>query len=259
VEEDRVELSLHDSLNDYLFACRDRTTKAFDHENPALLAEAIASIGRILSLKVIMLAKGAHLLGLRFDVFALLRTALDTLVSALHLARQRAHIEVACLVRSSLESACTALHISKDAKAYESFLRQTYHSTKSIHAAKKEIPLVGEIWGALSQVAVHVNRQGHGPKFERGESRGEWVGTVDLDFQARAAEPDRDRMSLVLISLAAEIVARSQELSLLDEDSAHPGWRRLPGTSTILYSATNARIDERHRQFLSLADAKRNA
>ena len=36
------------------------------------------------------------------------------------------------------------------------FLQNTYQSAGSIQVAKREIPSVGEIWRALSQVAVHV-------------------------------------------------------------------------------------------------------
>jgi hypothetical protein len=61
----------------------------------------------------------------------------------------------------------------------------------------------------------------------------------------------------MLISLAAEIVVRMQELSLLDEDLAHPGWRRLPGTSMILCSSTNAVNENRYQQFLALANSRR--
>lgn len=80
------------------------------------------------------------------------------------------------------------------------------------------------------------------------ESDGDWIATVNLDFQARTADPNQDRMALTLISLAAEIVARTQELALLDEDPARPGWRKVPGTSMIFCSGTVAAIDERYQQ-----------
>jgi hypothetical protein len=253
------EQTFRDLLDSYVFGSRERTTKAFDADNADLLNEAIGSIGKILGTQVILFAHGAHVVGLRFDAFALVRTALDTLVSALHLARQRAFIEAACLVRSALESGCTALHISQDPDAYENFLKHTYHSTKSISAVKKEIPVLGEIWGALSQIAVHVSRRGHGPKWERDETSGDWAATVDFDFQARPAVPEKDHMSLLLISLAAEIVAKIQELSLFDEDPANPGWRRAPGIPLICSTGTGDAIESLHRRVLSLGDTVRNS
>ena len=137
----------HNTVDDLIFGARDRTTKAFDEENRDGLTDTVGSIGKISSLQVLLVAYGARLLGRQFDVFALFGTAADTLISALHLARQRANIEVHCLLRSALESSCTALHISQDAKAYESYLQHCYQSTRSITAAKKHIPIVGELWG----------------------------------------------------------------------------------------------------------------
>jgi hypothetical protein len=259
VDASESELKPRDLFHDYLFVSRDQTTKAFDEANRDHLTDAIGAIGQILSMHVILAAKGAHILGLRLDAFALSRTALETLVSALHLARQRASIEVACLLRSALESGCTALHISKDATAYESFLRHTYHSTKSINAAKKEISVIGELWGALSQGAVHVTRRGHGPELECDERDGKLVANVNFHFGVRAPKHIQDEMALALISLTAEIIARTQELSLLDEDPAHPGWRRVPGTSMIYRSGTDAAITKRHRHLLSLMDRVRSS
>jgi hypothetical protein len=165
-------------------------------------------------------------------------------------------IEVACLVRSAVESSCVALHIAKDAGAYQEFLKHAYHSTKSISAVKAEIPIVGELWGALSQAAVHVSRGSHGPKIERDE-HGIWAATIDFDFHARTADLQQDTLILTLISLAAEVVARAQELALLEDDPVRPGWRKLPGTSVIFLSGTDEAMKNRYQQFLSLGEARR--
>jgi hypothetical protein len=108
VDASESELKLRDLFHDYLFVSRDQTTKVFDEANRDRLTDVVGAIGKILSMHVILAATGAHILGLRLDAFVLSRAALDTL-SALHLARQRANIEVACLLRSALESGCTAL------------------------------------------------------------------------------------------------------------------------------------------------------
>jgi hypothetical protein len=242
-------------FREYLFASRDQTAKAFDEANHDTLPETICSIGKVFSMHLILTAHDADLMGLRFEAFALSKAALDTLVSALHLARQRANIEVACLLRSALEVACTALHISTDPKSYENYLEHNYQSTKAISAAKKRIPEVGGLWGALSQAAVHVNRRSHGPTWLQDEQGGDWVASVDFSFTARTAQPFQDRKALTLISLTAEIVARVQELSLLEEDAARPGWRRIPGTSTLFCSGTERAIRERHDQLLSRPDS----
>jgi hypothetical protein len=258
VDEQGAEPSRRDTLDDLIFGARDRTTKAFDEKNRDDLTDTIGSIGKISSVQVLLVAYGAHLLDRQLDVFALLKTAIDTLISALHLARQRAQIEVNCLLRSALESSCTALHISQDAKAYEDYLKRCYQSTRSITAAKKQIPIVGELWGALSQVAVHVNRGHHGPKIERNQSD-DWVASVDIHFSMRPASREEDKATLALISLTAEIVARAQELSLFEEEPTRPGWRRAPGASVVVSDGGDDAIQQRHQQFLSLAERARRS
>jgi hypothetical protein len=243
--------TLQNLFQDYLFSSREAATKAFDQANRDRLDDTIGSIRKVFSTQLLLFAHG--LTGVRFDAFVLLKTAMDTLISALHLARHRARIEVACLLRSALESACTALHISRSETAYQSFLADSYHSTKSINAAKQEIPVLGEIWGALSQVAVHTNRWAHGPKLERDDSDGHVVMSVHLDLNRSAAQPFEDAAILTLISLSAEIVARAVTLCLLDENPSRPGWRRAPGTSLALYDAGSTAIDKHHREFLSAA------
>lgn len=259
MDTDDSDTEIPKPFREYFFSSREQTTKAFDEENWHHLSEVLTSMSKILTMLWMLLLREADLSGVRFDAYALSKTALDTLVSALHLARQRANIEVGCLLRSALESGCTALHISQDAKAHESYLEQTYHSTRSIAFAKKHIPVVGELWGALSQATVHIQRRGHGPKWERDQDDEEPVATVDFSTDVRPGEPIQDQASLTLISLIAEIVARTQELSLLDEDPSRPGWRRVPGTSAIFGSGTEAAIAERYQQFLSLKESARKS
>lgn len=260
MDSDAANGSPQNLIQDYLVSSREATTKEFDEANRDRLHDTMGSIGKVLSLQMILLAHGFEPSGTRFEACALIKTALDTLVSALHLARHRANIEVACLLRSALEAACTALHICRNESAYENFLEHSYHSTKSIHAAKQEIPVVGEIWGALSQVAVHITRSGHGPKIERDDSDGRLVMTIDINFKARSAgQPFEDAAVLTLISTCAEIVARTQELCLLDQDSARPGWRRAAGTSLMLSDFGNSSIDRYHREFLSLTERGKRA
>jgi hypothetical protein len=242
-----------DPCSEYIFACRRRTEEAFDRANKDALERALCSIGSILSMHIILSIQGAAFFDRRFDAYALLKGALDMLVSALHLARQRANIAVACVLRSALESGCTAVHISTDTDAYTNFTNGEYRSTRSVSAAKRYIPIVGELWGTLSNLAVHINAKTHGPRWRRGEAPDELIGTVDHDFQAIAADPIQDSMSLTLITLIAEIIAKAQELSLLEDDSSHQGWRRVPGTSLIFCSATDKAIDDEWRRFRSVA------
>lgn len=240
-----------DIYREYFFGCRQRTEQAFDEANRDGIERAIRSIGSILTLHVILNIRGATLFDCRFDAFALLKSALDMLVSALHLARQRDNVGAGCLLRAALESACTALHISTEEKAYTNFTNGTYHSTKSIAAAKRHIPVVGQLWGALSEAVVHTNAKTHGPRWRRGDNPEEFVGSVDFEFQAIRAEPIQDSMTLTLITLTAEIVARAQEISLLDDDPTQPGWRKVPGTTLIFCSGTDKAINDEWERFRS--------
>lgn len=242
----------------YLFGCRQRTEEAFDCANQDEIAEAMRSIGSILSMQVILSLKGGAILDRRFEAFALLKGALDMLVSALHLARQRAPIATACLLRSALESGCTAIHISTDENAYRNFINQTYHSTKSISGAKRHIAIVGELWGALSEYAVHINVGAHGPRCRRSETPDEAIREVELNFQEIKADPLQDSFMLALIKLTATIITQAFELSLLDDDASQPGWRTVSDASLIYCSDTRNAIDREWKRIISLA-ASRNS
>jgi hypothetical protein len=245
--------SLSRMLDDYIFKSRASSSEAFDTAHMDLIAEVEASIGTVFSFQIVLLATEATLLGARFEAFALTRAALDTIVSALHLARQRAYVDVACLLRSSLEAACTAVHITKDATAYDAFISGTYASTKAISAAKLDIPVVGALWGALSKAAIHVNRRAHGSKWQHDSENGGWTTTIDLTFSKRETAPLQDLMTIKLISLIGTVLARAQELSQLEADPDHPGWARVPGTTKIFTSGSVPAIDRRYNEFLALS------
>ena len=82
----------------------------------AKLDETVSEIDKILAIFIMAIVKGCHpTLGSQFQAFALMKTALDILVSSLHMTRHRALLEMMSLLRIPLETGCTAFHILKKA------------------------------------------------------------------------------------------------------------------------------------------------
>ncbi len=152
---------------DFAVAAREKTACEFDKANPATLDDTLRNLNGILAFELFAVLNGSKLgTGVRFDVFALSSKSLDVLVSALHMARQRAPLENMALLRVALETACTALHIYKDAEAYNRYRAGKYDSPKAITPAKKYIPHVGALYGAFTKACIHPNQIAFGPRWE---------------------------------------------------------------------------------------------
>ena len=191
----------------------------------------------------------------RYDAFALTKSALDILVSALHMARQRAIVETMSLLRVALECGSTALHISQDSEAYKNYKRGNYHSPKAISFAKRFIPILGEVWGAFSETAIHANLIGFGPKFKSND-KGKITRVVTLEYGSRKLHPIQDKVVLTSISLVSSIILKITELILFEKHPLYEGALRLVGTETIYMSNSDAKIvkyDEELRSYPSQA------
>jgi len=176
---------LRDNILNYAVNLREQTAREFDQTNATRLNQTLGHINMVITIKVIALMKGCNIgVGSRFHAFALTTRSVDVLVSALHMARQRAVLEAFTLLRVALEAACTSYHIYKDQGAYTEYLGEKYKSTTSITYMKKEIPFIGKVWGSISNACVHTNRRFFGPEFAQDED-GDTVPTVSLDLRAR--------------------------------------------------------------------------
>jgi hypothetical protein len=171
----------------------------------------------------------------------------------LHLARQRAFTETCALLRVALECGSTALHIASDAVAFESYQKDEYHSTRAIAHAKKSIPILGEVWGALSQTSVHVTPVGFGPKIEF-ENNSARLG-VTLEFGSRKTKPIQDQVILALICLVSTMILKIAELILFEKSPDYEGALRLRGTGTIYMTNSDAKIGEYDQQFRGYVEA----
>jgi len=233
------------SIDSYALKAREATADSFDRKNKTHLEETLQQLDRILRIKILIFTSTDFdfSAGSRLEAFALTKSALDVLVSALHMARQRRMAELFSLLRVALEASGTALHITRNQEAYEAYLDHKYRSTTAISFAKAEIPIFGEIWGALSTAAVHITQRAYGPRLEEGD-QGELIPTIEFSFHARGQEPIQDRLALSFISLIANIVLKIMELTFFEDSGFKEGWLQLSGTRTEYWSNTDKQIAE---------------
>lgn len=243
------------SIRQYAFGSRDNTVVDFDARNKLQLGSTLAELGRILTTKFLIVARGCDFSRdsePRFDAFVLTKNALDILVSALHMARQRAVVETMSLLRVALECGRTALHVSRDSEAYRCYKSGTYQSTEAISFAKKFIPILGEIYGVLSKLAVHTNIIGFGPELEL-NGEGEFNRFVSMELSDLNSTQTQDAMVLNLISLGSAMILKIMELSLFENSLLYDKALRLVGTQTIYISNTDAKIVQFYEQLRSYA------
>lgn len=239
----------------YAFDVREATTRDFDDKNKAQLEAILAELGKILTIEIFTVAREGDLtIGARFDSFALSKNAVDILISALHMARQRAIMETLVLLRVALETGGTALHISKDAIAYEQYKNGKYHSTDSIKCANKDIPNFGKIWGLLSNHAVHITKLGYGPVLKQEE--GNLSPTISIQYSIRAGHPFDDHKLLSFISLIIAVVLKITEITLFQQSHLGKPWLNLLGTQMEYFHDTDALISKYLADITSISETK---
>jgi len=241
------------SIRQYALRSRTVASDDFDKKNKAQIDVTLGELQKILVIKLLVLSRGCDFRTVaHYDAFALTKSALDVLVSALHMARQRAAVEAFSLLRVALECGSSALHISHDPDAYDQYKNGTYHSTKAISFAKKFVPILGEIWGAFSETAVHINWIGFGPKPKR-DDKGDLSRSVVLNFGTRKHQLVQDQALLTSVSLVATIILKIAEIILFEKHPEHSGALQLVGTKTIYMSNTDAKILQYDDQLRSYA------
>jgi hypothetical protein len=89
----------------------------------------------------------------------LLHNALNTFGGAVVLLRQGLPAQSMLLIRQVLEICSTIIHISTDPKdeAIKDFHAEKFQSSKSIGPATRVVPIMGVLWGGLSEDFVHIN------------------------------------------------------------------------------------------------------
>jgi len=137
---------------------REKTIASFDQDYNGKINDIIANLNTIILNFLYFFFKAPNqVFSDKKDSAFLLFRSIDYLFSAISLMKQRAFFETLTILRLAIETSSTAFHIYKDKEKLKEFKAGKYKSTKSINFSKKYIPRLGEIWGALSQSAVHIN------------------------------------------------------------------------------------------------------
>lgn len=212
----------------------------FDDRNATDINFALEDIARTHSTIAMCIIKGFTYVPSRYDGLALLNGSINTLLSSLVLARQRAFIDAFAVMRTSVESACVAVHIVADDGAYLEYKRSptTYKSTRAISAVGHLIPKLREFYGVLSKSAVHVAEVARGARTNDDE-----CAIIEIGQQPVTAE--QDRIVLRAISLAAVIVLGAAERTLFEEEPGQPNFIRLPGTDWLVSKLADSLITDR--------------
>ena len=187
-----------------------------------------------------------------FDVYAICCNALNVLVSAFHLVQQRTRTEAATLMRVALEAAAAALPISRDPEARSRYLAGPFQSTKAISFATKLVPMVGELWGAMSNVAVHANVFGFGPQVK--DSAGDLSMSVEINLGARKQEKWQDEMNIATLCLVSNVVLK---LMLLTRGDLVHWPRTIVGIDRRFLADVDVRIIHYQNVITSIIDRAR--
>lgn len=238
-----------DPINDSVLGERAITATSFDSVNEKALAASLGDIERIrVTLTFAVCESDPTSFDPWYEAVALLNRAQEMLVSSVCLARHRVLGDAFVLLRVAVESAAVAVHVSRDRAAFERYMEPSgrkYRASHSIGAVRSLIPRLPEVWGALSQAAIHPNSRTFGPSCEEGGDN------RVIHLSGRSADPFRDRLSLRGVSLAAALVFRAAELVLFDESTTDLEWLQLPGSSMRAMAAAERLVERRYQEFTS--------
>jgi len=86
----------------------------------------------------------------------LLRNSANTIMASIQILRSGFRFQSITLLRGAIETCATILHLLIKPEIIEDFLKDRLQSSKSISFVDKQIPLFGQIWGILSQKHIHI-------------------------------------------------------------------------------------------------------
>jgi len=199
---------------------REKSIASFDHDYKEKIDDIIADLNTIIYNFTYFLFKAPNQLSDEKDSTFLLLRSIDYLFSAISLMRQRACFETLTILRLVIETSSTAFHISKDREKLKEFKAGKYKSIESIKFSKKYIPRLGEIWGALSQSAVHVNPI-HGIYYTYTKDK-YLIEGGSICIGEKEKNEKQDYMLIILTKLSYNIIYRFFEL-IFYQDAKYKG------------------------------------
>jgi len=200
-----------------LIKSRDKNISDFDNHYCEALNDLERDISKTTDLYSLFLSKNPkYCLIEKIEYLILILRSLDYLISATYLARQHAIIETGNILRLCIETSSMAIHINSDIEIFKNYKQNNYKSTSALSYAKKHIKVVGEIWGALSNMFVHPNTY-HGIISQRvGETI---VETGELNLGAKENNEFQDRKILLLLRITANIIFKCFQLIISKKGS----------------------------------------
>lgn len=233
--------------NNSVISAREMTATSFDRANEEAVSVSLGDI-EIVRYTLIQAALKSEpkTLDPWFHGVALLNRAQETLVSSIYLARHRMCGDAFSLLRVAVETAAVAVHVTTDRVAFERYVGtsgKTYDAPKAIGVVRSLMPRLPEVWGTLSQAAIHPNVRTFGPSAEGGHRV--------IHIPRRDVDTTQDRLSLRGVSLVAALVLQAAELVLFEEISTQPGWLQLRGSSMRATATAGRLVEKRYRQFTS--------
>jgi hypothetical protein len=153
-----------------------------------------------------------------FEEISLVNKSIDFIASSLILLSHGSILESLTLLRMSIESSCSALliHFNENERDhfYSNNIRK-FKSSKAISYAKKKVKYVGELYGILSNAAVHVNKISFGPKIVHKEDGGKAILNIEPFYLEESIK--NKKAFLLLIYLVTFITERINEIITIEE------------------------------------------
>jgi hypothetical protein len=172
-----------------------------------------------------------------FDAAALMLSAVDLLVSAFQMARQRAGRESFILIRVALETSCVAYTLAAEPKCFDDYCAARFDSTRAITYGKRLVPEIGRVYGELSRLAVHISRFTYGPK-NSVDREGKFTESFGLGCSRESAFDDK--LPLAGVCLVASITAHLAQAVFFNADEAVNRAKSKGGRFVLLNAAASA-------------------
>lgn len=153
-----------------------------------------------------------------FEEISLVNKSIDFISSSLILLSHGSILESLTLLRMSIESSCSALLIHCDENEREIFFDNNikkFKSSRAISYAKKKVKYVGELYGILSNAAVHVNRHSFGPKIVHKKDGEKAILNIEPFYLEESIEDKK--VFVLLIYLMTFITERINEIITVEE------------------------------------------